>query len=304
MEKRTNFSYLDIYLYGMTVLSTIHLLEGKYPVADTYQEIKESYLLPGGEAGNAAIILNNLGCKVKLDGPHLGSVTKAVIEKFFDECGIDCSAMKYDENFEGVQDLVLIDEASRTVFGRFKKYLAGEKRWSVPDYAAIRAAKIAAVDPFFGEESRLVAEYCAALQLPYVTIDTLPESELHRDATATVISQEFIKNNFPELKPKELIQRYLSNSEGLVIMTFGAKEILYARQGGKINKFTPFKVPVKSTLGAGDSFRAGVVYGILNKFSDDEIVSFAAATAAAVCMRFPMALNPPTLAEIQAIQGK
>lgn len=30
----------DIYLYGMTVLSTIHLLDGTYPEPDTYREIK------------------------------------------------------------------------------------------------------------------------------------------------------------------------------------------------------------------------------------------------------------------------
>jgi len=304
MEKRTNFSYSDIYLYGMTVLSTLHLLEGSYPKADTYQEIKESYLLPGGETGNSAIVLANLGYKVKIDGPCLGTKTKVALENFFAARGIDCSAMKYDPDFEGVLELVLIDTTSRTVFGKFAKYFGGEKRWSSPDYAAIRTSKIVALDPFFGEESRLVAEYCAALRLPYVTIDTAPESELHRNAAATVISQEFIRNNFWNEKEEELLRRYLVNSEGLVMMTFGSREILYARQGGKINKFTPFKVPVKSTLGAGDTFRAGVVYGILNHFSDEEIVSFAAATAAAVCMRFPMALNPPTLEEIQAIQGK
>jgi len=31
---------IDVYLYGMTLLSHIHLLKGPYPEADTYQEIK------------------------------------------------------------------------------------------------------------------------------------------------------------------------------------------------------------------------------------------------------------------------
>jgi sugar/nucleoside kinase (ribokinase family) len=65
----------------------------------------------------------------------------------------------------------------------------------------------------------------------------------------------------------------------------------------EIKRFTPFKVEVKSTLGTGDTFRAGIVYGVLNGFSDEGIVRFAA--AASVCKRFPMALNPPGPDEIQ-----
>ena len=42
----------DVYLYGMTLVTTMNLLEGEYPEADTYSEIKESYVLPGGETGN------------------------------------------------------------------------------------------------------------------------------------------------------------------------------------------------------------------------------------------------------------
>ncbi|MDP4089371.1 MAG: carbohydrate kinase family protein, partial [Bacillota bacterium] len=85
---------------------------------------------------------------------------------------------------------------------------------------------------------------------------------------------------------------------GLVIFTFGSEEIFYGRKGGNINRMRPYKVEVKSTLGAGDTFRAGVVYGVLNEFSDKDTIKFAAATAAMVCSRFPMALNPPTLDEI------
>ncbi len=40
------------------------------------------------------------------------------------------------------------------------------------------------------------------------------------------------------------------------------QRILYGRKGSKTNRFIPYKVQVKSTLGAGDTFRAGVVYGI------------------------------------------
>ncbi|HEX2952378.1 MAG TPA: PfkB family carbohydrate kinase, partial [Bacillota bacterium] len=73
------------------------------------------------------------------------------------------------------------------------------------------------------------------------------------------------------------------------------------RKGSVIQKIAPFKVMVKSTLGAGDTFRAGIVYGLLNGLSDLDTVKFAAATAASVCKRFPMALDPPGLEEIREL---
>lgn len=297
-------SSLDVYLYGMTVFSTIHLLEGAYPEPDTYGEITETHMIPGGETGNSAIILANLGYKVKVDGPFLGKRTRDGILDFFSRFHIDCSRLHFDESFDGVQDLVLIDKHSRTVFGKFGSYFAERKRWTEPSKKDIEAAKIVALDPFFMEESEKAAEYCAKIGKRYVTIDCPPESVIHKNSSATVISNEYITNNFPDENMEVLFRRYTDSSRGLVIFTFGGRDILYGRDGGEINHMLPYKVDVKSTLGAGDTFRAGVVYGILNEFKDEDTVKFAAATAATVCMRFPMALNPPTLTEILGLMGK
>ena len=38
---------MDVYVYGMTVLSTIHQLRDRYPAADTYQEIQKTVVMPG-----------------------------------------------------------------------------------------------------------------------------------------------------------------------------------------------------------------------------------------------------------------
>lgn len=207
---------LDVYLYGMTVFSTIHLLDGSYPEPDSYREIKETYR-------------------------------------------------------------------------------------SKPDEKAIQSAKIVSLDPFFQEESKLVAAYCKKTGKPYVTIDCAPDSELNINAAATIISNEFITNEFPKEDIRKLLETYTNMSEGLVIFTFGSREILYGRKGKEIRSIIPYKVDVKGTLGAGDTFRAGVVYGVLNQMDDENIVKFAAATAAAVCARFPMALNPPGLEDIMGL---
>lgn len=294
----SNLKTPDIYLYGMTVFSTIHLLDGAYPKADTYGEIKETHFVPGGETGNSAIVLANYGYQVKIDGPFLGTKTKEPILDCFSRFNIDCSGLHYDSSFEGVQDMVLITNDSRTVFGKFGSLFRGPKKWTIPDKAAIQTAKIISLDPFFGEESRLAAECCVANHKPYVTIDCEPDSFLHQNAVATIISNEFIQSHFPGEPVQNLFEKYTHSSPGLVIFTFGSQEIIYGRINTDIKRFIPYKVTVKSTLGAGDTFRAGVVHGILSNFPDEDVLKFAAATAASVCTRFPMAFNPPSLEEI------
>ncbi len=291
----------DIYLYGMTVFSTIYLLDGSYPEPDGYREIRETYIIPGGETGNSAIVLANLGYKVKIDGPFLGVKTRDGVLDFFKRFDADCSGLHFDPGFEGVQDLVLVDKHTRTVFGKFAQYFSSGKRWSIPDESAIQSAKIVSIDPFFKDESILASEYCKKAGKPYVTIDCLPDSELNKNASATIISNEFITNEFPKEDIKRLFEEYTNNSRGLVIFTFGSRDIMYGRRGKEVRNVTPYKVDVKGTLGAGDTFRAGVVYGVLNQMDDESTVKFAAATAAAVCARFPMALNPPGLDEIMGL---
>ena len=52
---------------------------------------------------------------------------------------------------------------------------------------------------------------------------------------------------------------------------------------------------MQSSLGAGDSFKAGVIYAMSKGMDDAMLVRFASATGAAACMSYPIAENPPTL---------
>lgn len=292
-----------VYLYGMIVFSTIHRLKAEYPAADGYAEIEETHRVPGGETGNSALVLATWGHPVKVAGPFLGTATRDPVTTFLTARGIDCSALHYDASFDGVRDLVLVAGATRTVFGEFGRYFDGPRRWADPARSDAEAADVVGLDPFFGEQSLAVARLCRQLGKRYVTIDCAPESELHHGAAATVVSGEHLRQHFPSADRRELLRRYAESSAGLTIFTAGSGEILFARAGGGIGSIGAFSIQPKSTLGAGDTFRGGVVHGVAAGLADTAIVRFAAATAACVCERFPMAHNPPSLAEVTARAG-
>ena len=54
------------------------------------------------------------------------------------------------------------------------------------------------------------------------------------------------------------------------------------------------------TAGAGDSFRAGVVYGLMMGRDVEEIIRFSSALAAIVCTRSPGVLDAPGYDEVTA----
>jgi len=215
---------------------------------------------------------------------------------------VDISALYFDPNYDGLEDYIIINNETRTAFGTFASYYK-EKivRWNIPLEEHIKQAKVAGIDPFFGEEAVLAARFCSANRVPFVTVDLKYDNEICRNASVIAVSSEYIQDNYADYCNEEgknrLLQKYMENTNALVIFTGGSGIILYCRNG-KIKKVPSYKVNVVSTLGAGDTFKAGCIYGLLQSWEDDKIVRFAAACAAVACTRFPLPLYPPKLEEV------
>jgi sugar/nucleoside kinase (ribokinase family) len=299
----------EIYLYGMVTRTNGFLLRGDFPKADDYSEVKQRYTLPGGETGTAAIILASLGCKVKVDGNFLGRQTHDLTHDFYNKIGVDISALHTEPDYDGIEEFVMVDKSTRTNFSTFTSYFEDYYqrniiRWNTPDEADIASSKAAGIDPFFDKQAILAAEYCRKNAVPFVTIDEKPEHPVCKLASVIAVSTEHVRNVMPEYVSDdgkaELIKKYAAHTDALVIITGGGGVTYYGR-GGDVKPLPAFKVDVVSTLGAGDTFKAGCVYALLNGYDDDKTVRFASAAAAVACSKFPIGFNPPTLPEIEKL---
>ena len=295
-----------IYLYGMTLLTTSHRLAADFPSPDHYCEIAESHRLPGGETGTCAVVLAGLGLEVRIDGNHLGRSTYPDLSNYFEPTTVSLDLMTYDPDFEGLEDLVFIDQSSRTSFGRFCAFYADRsvRRWNSPSEDAIKQASVVGLDPFFFEDSVRAAELCAEHNVKFITIDCEFDTAVHALSAVNVLAAEYIRDRYPKQNLESLFAEYVERTSGLVIFTFGADELWFGRAGHSMQRFKPYQVDVKSTLGAGDSFKAGVIYAISKGTDDATLVRFASATAAAACSAYPIAEYPPTLARVGEIAGE
>lgn len=294
----------EVYLYGQILGTHSFLLKDGFLQPDTYAEIAAQYFLPGGETGTAATVLDALGVSVRMDGTFIGTAVMPMLQAFYADRQVDLSPLQPLPDDPGVMDYVVIGGQVRSPMGRFQALFSSGKRWwSIPRETDITGCRAAAIDPFFGAESLLAAELCVKHRIPYVTIDARHDSALHRYAAVNVISQECTAQYGAAAAPEDIMELMKQETDGLTILTQGSGEMLFGRKGAPTHRMPAFRVPVKSTLGAGDTFKAGCVYALLHGMNDAETVRFAAACAAVAITRFPLSLHPPTLPEIHALMN-
>ena len=290
--------HADVYLFGQVLGTHSFLLKDGFLQPDEYAEIQEQYFLPGGETGTAATVLDSLGVSVRMDGTWIGTEVAPMLKAFYADKKVDLSSLTFTES-PGVMDYVVIAGLVRSPMGRFQKLFAsGERWWSIPKEEDIAGCRAAAIDPFFREESLLAAKYCRAYGVPYVTIDSPHDSPLHRGAAVNVVSRECTGEHYTGQTAETIMEQLKETSDGLTILTRGGDEMLYGRRGQETRRMKPFRVEVRSTLGAGDTFKAGCVYGLLHGMSDDELVRFASACSGVAISRFPLPLHPPKPDEV------
>ncbi len=289
----------EVYLFGQILGTHSFLLRGGFLQPDAYSEIEAQYFLPGGETGTAATVLSSLGASVLMAGTHIGTQVAPLLKEFYKDKRVDLSSLYFDPDDAGVMDYVVIAGLVRSPMGRFQTLFSQERRWwNIPREEDIMGCKAASIDPFFREESTLAAELCVKHGVPYVTIDAPHDTYLHRHAAVNVVSGECLHQHYQGMAKEEVFALMQQAGEGLTIITSGGGDMLYGRKGQQMKTMAPFRVEVRSTLGAGDTFKAGCTYGVLHGMEDDDLVRIASACSGIAISRFPLPLNPPTLEEV------
>jgi sugar/nucleoside kinase (ribokinase family) len=308
----------DVYLYGHVSSGIIVRIQGRYPEPDGYGEIVETLDNHCGEATGSAIVLSRLGASVVLEGNWIGDTPACRgTVKFLESRGIDCSGLVVKPGYQGATEITISDGESRTVFGRYIDLLFTTQQWEMPSVERIEQARVVCVDPSFGAATLAVARAAKAAGKPLVTSDAPYDSALAALADVVAISGELMARDYPEALESEeerekLFERYLEHCPGLVVFTAGSRPLWYSRgragEGGpgrvppgERRQLSPILVQIVDSAGAGDSFRGGLIYGLLQRWGDDETVRFASALASLVCTTTPGCVNPPSLEQVREL---
>jgi len=229
-----------------------------FPTSDSYHG--------GGAASNTAVWLSNLGVKVKLTGNAIGHdpYGDMILEGLRNQPNIDLSLV---EQRTGVT----------TPFTRALVTPDGERSFLIFWYpqapkiqlasAMLVGVKYVALDLYGGPErlatARLAFEAGASTAIGDVIWPDHPALPLTSVATN---SAPFIRQQFPGVDVRQHARRLQSISEGIVITTDGPRTVHALDAKGNGWTIQPPETTAIDATGAGDAFRAGLLYGFLHGF--------------------------------------
>ena len=287
----------DVYSYGVIASSTLYLLKEHFPAKSGYAEFTRKFKNIGGEAANTSLVLSRLGISVKLDGNWINPDDDAgFIKDVFNRHQVDISRISFQKCC-GPKEMLVVDSSSRTIFGTYSQLLR-EESWNLPKELDVQNARIVCLDPFFGQASRQVAEYAKKHKRTLVTVDCKLDDPVFLASDVVIISEEYLRDAYPNHQVAEITHAHIENANGIVIFTFGHKEIIYGSKDRDFRTFTPYQIDPVDTTGAGDSFRAGIIYGLLKGWGIEKMIEFSSALAALVCRSFPGVLNSPEYSQV------
>ncbi len=294
----------DVYSFGVVSASTLYTIRDAFPSVEGYAEILDERYMTGGEATNSSIVLSRIGARVKLDGNWLGDDdagrrTRSILG----DLGIDTTNLPLHTDHTTVREVLFAAGHTRTIFGTYVR-MHEEARWNAPDGNDILQSSVVCLDPFFGDASRRAAKIAFDAEIPVVTVDCRHDDPLVAHTAAIVISESYLREHYADAELQDLFREYQRVAPGLVVFTFGDKESWFGRHNTEIRRLASYRVDAIDTAGAGDSFRAGVVYGFLKGWDDEQTVDFSAALAAMVCTRSPGVLTSPGYDEVVAFKRR
>ena len=144
-----------------------------------------------------------------------------------------------------------------------------------------------------------IASLAASRGIKIVAMDLLtPDAETVTAAEVIINSAASIAEQFPGADVGEHSKELQAASKGIVITTDGS-QLIHAidRDGTHYSLLPPIVTPVETT-GAGDSFRAGIIYGLLQQWSLSRSLRWAAAVSAMQVQRSLAQDRPPTREKI------
>ena len=100
--------------------------------------------------------------------------------------------------------------------------------------------------------------------------------------------------------PEGALRALRRRHPGVLCVTLGERGAL-ALEGDTPCHQPAFPVDVRDSTGAGDVFRGGFIYGLLNGWSVARTLEFAAAAAAVSCTRIGALDGVPTLEDVEQV---
>jgi len=273
-------------LVGVGLNATDMLIPmAEHPVPGSKVEFRSASVLPGGQVASAVMACQQWGLRTRYVG-KLGDDGAAQLHRDeFARAGVEAHVITVP-GCASQQAVILVDsQGERTVLWRRDQQLG--LRPEELDREWIVNARALHVDGYDTAAATVAAGWARAVGIPVVADldDTYPGVEgllenidyaiVSRDVPARLLGLEDLEKSLPMMQ-----RRY---GCALTAATLGDDGVL-AWDGKQFHYASAYQVAAVDTTGAGDTFHAGFIYGLLQGWPLRRRLDFACAAAALNCM--------------------
>lgn len=264
-----------------------------FPISDSYHR--------GGAASNTAVWLAHLGVKVKVTGNGIGQdlYGKMVLEGLSKHANIDLSLV---EQRQGVN----------TPFTRAIVTPDGERSFLIFWYPQapkvmltkemLNGIKYVALDLYGGPERLDTARLAFESGMSTAIGDVIwPDHPVLPFTSIATNSAAYIRQSFPGVDVREHARKLRSISKGIVITTDGSGLVHALDSQGHGFTVQPPAVKAIDATGAGDAFRSGLLYGLLQGFDLPRSVKWGVAAGSLKVKNLGAATTLPDFKEIEEL---
>jgi sulfofructose kinase len=291
----------DVLCYGTISLDNVTRLP-HLPTPRRDTPATAEYNLLGGEACGVAVALAALGLRVLVVGNMIGDDWKGrfILDELNRHPQVDTRYVRQHENVVTPFSRVLLTpdgERSRIAYW----FEDTPKVELTP--AMMRQVKLLSVDAYGRSERDRAAMVARDLGCPVISADAIwPQYPLASLSDVVIISRAWLQSNFPGVYEYDHILELQAQGAGVIMVTDGPRPVLVVRADSSAFAVEPYEIPdVVDTSGAGNLFKAGIIYGWMQPdWTLEHRVEFACAAAALGC-REPGASQPASIEEIEAL---
>ncbi len=262
---------------SLDILGTV----AQYPEVDQKAELGDFLVQGGGPVATALVTLSRLGVSTAFAGRVGGDDFGEKIRAGLLSEGVDCRALSTDPEGSSQVAFIVVEQerARRNIFWTRGSARPLEKAEIPRDLIA--SARVLHLDGLQRVASLAAARFARARGIVTVldggswregTDELLP----HIDHL--VVSETFARRIAD--KPSEALEALLRYGARAVTVTSGKNGCLTRGADGEIFHQPAFEVAAVDTTGCGDVFHGGYIFGLLQKWSLQRTVVFAAACAA------------------------
>jgi sugar/nucleoside kinase (ribokinase family) len=269
----------DVLCYG-ALCADLRLLLPRVPRPGEGVHVREARWLAGGNALNEARALAGWGARVALLGDTLGhDQAGELLGGELERLGLAEHIARDPAAQTPVCHIMVTPDGQRTILA-----LRGPTPPLRPPPAALLAASRLVSVTRFGPHTAAIAALAAAAGRPVLAGDALrPDDPLAAHADVIVTSAELLAAQGAGGPIERQMAGLHARRGAAIVVTDGPRPVRAIwREAGELRqlKLSPPTVAPGDTTGAGDTFRAGVAWGVAQGWAWSRAIEFACAAAA------------------------